>query len=80
MKPSFLLAVWLSVAGMALAAEDPAPRPEKYYVVEVTDFDGTETAQVLDSAAFKKLNEMGIELEIRKVDTDKKQNLMDVLK
>ena len=33
-----------------------------------------------DIAAFKKLNEMGIELEIRKVDTDKKQNLMDVLK
>lgn len=33
-----------------------------------------------DIAAFKKLNEMGIELEIRKVDTDKKVMLMDVLK
>lgn len=33
-----------------------------------------------DIAAFQKLNEMGIELEIRKIDTDKKQNLMDVLK
>ena len=33
-----------------------------------------------DTAAFKKLNEKGIELEIRKVDTDKKVMLMDVLK
>ena len=32
-----------------------------------------------DVEAFKKLNEKGIELEIRKVDTDKKTNLMDVL-
>ena len=30
--------------------------------------------------AFKKLNERGIELEIRKVDTDKKVMMMDVLK
>ena len=33
-----------------------------------------------DIEAFKKLNEKGIELEIRKVDTDKKVMLMDVLK
>jgi PTS system mannose-specific IIB component len=33
-----------------------------------------------DVEAFKKLNEKGIELEIRKVDTDKKVMLMDVLK
>ena len=33
-----------------------------------------------DTASFKKLNEKGIELEIRKVDTDKKVMLMDVLK
>ncbi len=33
-----------------------------------------------DIASFKKLNEKGIELEIRKVDTDKKVMLMDVLK
>ena len=33
-----------------------------------------------DIAAFKELNEKGIELEIRKVDTDKKVMLMDVLK
>ena len=33
-----------------------------------------------DIAAFKQLNEKGIELEIRKVDTDKKVMLMDVLK
>ena len=32
-----------------------------------------------DVESFKKLNEKGIELEIRKVDTDKKVNLMDVL-
>ena len=32
-----------------------------------------------DVEAFKKLHEKGIELEIRKVDTDKKVNLMDVL-
>ena len=32
-----------------------------------------------DIESFKKLNEKGIELEIRKVDTDKKVNLMDVL-
>lgn len=33
-----------------------------------------------DVESFKKLNEKGIELEIRKVDTDKKVMLMDVLK
>ena len=33
-----------------------------------------------DIESFKKLNEKGIELEIRKVDTDKKVMLMDVLK
>lgn len=33
-----------------------------------------------DIEAFKKLNEKGIELEIRKVDTDSKVMLMDVLK
>ena len=33
-----------------------------------------------DVEAFKKLNEKGIELEIRKVNTDKKVMLMDVLK
>lgn len=33
-----------------------------------------------DIEAFKKLNERGIELEIRKVDTDKKVMMMDVLK
>ena len=33
-----------------------------------------------DIEAFKKLNEKGIELEIRKVDTDKKIMLMDILK
>lgn len=33
-----------------------------------------------DIAAFKALNEKGIELEIRKVDSDKKVMLMDVLK
>ena len=33
-----------------------------------------------DIAAFKELNAKGIELEIRKVDTDKKVMLMDVLK
>ena len=33
-----------------------------------------------DIEAFKKLHEKGIELEIRKVDTDKKVMLMDVLK
>ena len=33
-----------------------------------------------DTESFKKLNEKGIELEIRKVDTDKKVMLMDVLK
>ena len=32
-----------------------------------------------DIDAFKKLNEKGIELEIRKVDTDKKVMMMDVL-
>ncbi len=32
-----------------------------------------------DIEAFKKLNEKGIELEIRKVDTDKKVMMMDVL-
>ncbi|MCI6172296.1 MAG: PTS sugar transporter subunit IIB, partial [Selenomonas bovis] len=32
-----------------------------------------------DIDAFKKLNEKGIELEIRKVDTDKKIMMMDVL-
>ena len=32
-----------------------------------------------DVESFKKLNEKGIELEIRKVDTDKKVNLMDVM-
>lgn len=32
-----------------------------------------------DVESFKKLNEKGIELEIRKVDTDKKVNLIDVL-
>ena len=31
-------------------------------------------------AAFKKLHELGIELEIRKVDTDEKRDLMAVLK
>ena len=33
-----------------------------------------------DIEAFKKLNERGIELEIRKVDTDKKVMMMDILK
>lgn len=33
-----------------------------------------------DIEAFKKLNERGIELKIRKVDTDKKVMMMDVLK
>ena len=33
-----------------------------------------------DIESFKKLNEKGIELEIRKVDTDKKVMLKDVLK
>ena len=33
-----------------------------------------------DIEAFRKLNEKGIELEIRKVDTDSKVMLMDVLK
>ena len=33
-----------------------------------------------DVAAFKKLHELGIELEIRKVDTDEKRDLMAVLK
>jgi PTS system mannose-specific IIB component len=33
-----------------------------------------------DIESFKKLNEKGIELEIRKVDTDKRVMLMDVLK
>lgn len=33
-----------------------------------------------DVAAFKKLHELGIELEIRKVDTDEKRDLMVVLK
>lgn len=32
-----------------------------------------------DIAAFKKLSEMGIELEVRKVDTDAKKDLMAVL-
>jgi PTS system mannose-specific IIB component len=33
-----------------------------------------------DVEAFKALNEKGIELEIRKVDSDSKVNLMNVLK
>lgn len=33
-----------------------------------------------DVAAFKALNDKGIELEVRKVDTDKKVNMMDLLK
>lgn len=33
-----------------------------------------------DIDAFNKLHEKGIELEVRKVDTDKKQDMMDLLK
>ena len=45
-----------------------------------TQITGAVSVNDQDIASFKKLNEKGIELEIRKVDTDSKVMLMDVLK
>ena len=57
-----------------------APAGIKSHVVDLEKVTGAVSVDDQDIESFKKLNEKGIELEIRKVDTDKKVMLMDVLK
>jgi hypothetical protein len=64
MKRLLLLAVCASVASLAISADEPAAKSDKFYLVEITDFSGTEANEVLDSAAFKKLND-DLKLETR---------------
>jgi hypothetical protein len=64
MKRLLLLAACASIASIAISADEPAAKPDKFYLVEITEFSGTEANEVLDSAGFKKLND-DLKLETR---------------
>jgi hypothetical protein len=64
MNRFLLLAACLSFTSLALSADEPAAKTDKFYLVEISDFCGTESVETMGSAEFKKLGD-DIKLESR---------------